>query len=179
MSLKKQTVFDIINNHISPVPSYLQCLLTKCAFDNFIALEAIDGEDFKEIEEQVVVNYEKLKLGETDFHKYYDFKLKNGHRKLLNGIREKIGQKGSEFFASLMSPTQNSTQNSTITKIKAVPVPPDEKEIKCEENKIRALITTIMAQNFELGDNDIEIESIGRTNCKIIIRFLCMDFWTV
>jgi hypothetical protein len=167
MSLKKQTVFEIINIHISPVPSYLQCLLTKCAFDNFIALEKIEEADFKEIEEEVILNYEKLRLDTTDFHKYYDldekqnFKLKNGHRKLLNGIREKIGLKGSEFFASLMSPTQNPTQNSTITHL---PVPHDEKEIKCEVNKIRALITTIMAQNFELGDNDIE--SILRITVK-------------
>jgi hypothetical protein len=56
-----------------------------CAFDNFIALESIDDDDLQEIEGKVV-NYDKLMLKDTDFHKYYDLdeekqdcKLKNGH----------------------------------------------------------------------------------------------------
>jgi glutamate mutase epsilon subunit len=51
-----------------------------------------------------------------------------------------------------------------LTQIKALAVPP-EKEIECEINKIRALIKTIIAEQFELGNNDIE--SILRIMVKI------------
>jgi hypothetical protein len=129
-------------------------------------LESIDDDDLKEIEGQVV-NYDKLMLKDTDFHKYYDldeekqdFKLKNGHRKLLNGIREKNSLKGSEFFVSLMS----TNPVVAITQMNALAVPP-EKEIEYEINKIQALIKTIIAEQFELGNNDIE--SILRIMVKI------------
>jgi hypothetical protein len=119
MNVKKR-FFSTIEKQISAVPSYLQVLLTRSCYDNFLSLSLLDDDDFKEMEELCKSDFGIMQLAKTDYDLYYKqktlaaLKFKNGHKKLLLGIRNTILDKSVAYFNNLLLADDNKFIKLTV-----------------------------------------------------------------
>jgi hypothetical protein len=99
------TVFDVINEEVAVLPSFLKLLLEFSGYDSFISIAKMERHDFTDIESACrSMNIESF--ANSDFYKYYttneDFILKSGHMVLLEEVVEEIKKVTPKVFNGML-----------------------------------------------------------------------------